>query len=168
MALPVKFFKSSVWEIKLNGYANLFVEHRENIHFELSIQIHAGVGTANESLADVQDDMRTVHQKLDLILFNQLRTPQEKELIALMNGHQPNEYLEDDDLLRELVAQSEKHEIARTKRKDPQLVETELVIQIRHELTIDTEVLLKDNFEVFHRKFEIRQAQASMTIRLLD
>jgi hypothetical protein len=173
-----KVFKGPVWETRLADFADVFVRRRQDIELALAIHTSLGVDNANHALSDLQDGLRKVHDKLDmLLLFKKLETPGAKEVakfVAETKGGQAA-CAENDDLLQRVIVLGRN---ARANAKDvkegPQslapgianktigkgsALDPHILAAIRNELTEDIDKTLTNNMELFDRKLKVQQKQ---------
>ncbi|KAF8843364.1 hypothetical protein BDN67DRAFT_924335 [Paxillus ammoniavirescens] len=177
-SLVAKVFKGPVWETRLADFADVFVHRRQEIELSLAIHTTLGVDNANHTLSDLQDGLRKVHDKLDmLLLFKKLETPGAKEVakfVAETKGGQAA-CTDNDDLLQRVIVLSRN---ARANAKDvkdgpPSLapgiankaigkgsaLDPHVLAAIRNELTEDIDKTLTNNMELFDRKLKVQQKQ---------
>lgn len=125
--------------------------------------------SANRTIADVQEDVRAVDEKLNMILlFRRLDSPHEKELLRLIDQRGgPKACLSSDTILRELTAvNSADPTAALSSLRDPltpsqssQNFDAKAFYALRGELREDMQDALQKNLVVFDRKLEVQKRQ---------
>ncbi|GJE85201.1 hypothetical protein PsYK624_012790 [Phanerochaete sordida] len=159
--LIVKVFKSIAWEGKLEGFATAFDGHKDALHKDLSMHTALGVERANQTLSAVDVAVKTSGTKLDMILlFQQLRSPDERELWKFIESKGgPDKFLADDTLMNELLARTEKGTA-------DQLTS---VNEVKYDIRKDLAEIIKENLEVSENKFQALQitirGQMEQTVR---
>lgn len=103
--LLVRICKSVTWELTLGNFATTFADHRSAIQLDLHILTSTGVDTANHTLNSVFNDTRSSNEKLNLVLlFRQMESPRERELMKIIDSKGGVEAcLKDDSIFEELV-----------------------------------------------------------------
>ncbi|KAH7885442.1 hypothetical protein F5I97DRAFT_1830577 [Phlebopus sp. FC_14] len=170
-SLVAKVFKGPLWEGRLAEFADTFAKRRQEIELSLSIHTTLGVDDANRTLSDLQDGLRSVHQKMDLLLlFKKLETPAAKEVAKFveMKGGQAA-CSENDDLLQSVIIAGRNAQVngkdlpssafgAASKSKGS-TVDPHILAVVRKELAEDIDKALVDNMELFDRKLRVQQKQ---------
>jgi len=104
-----KTIKSSIYETRLAGFAALFVKHKEDIEFRLTVNTALGVNAANQQLQVQGERMRSMEetQKQMLSLLQSLTTQRELEVQKFISDHNQaggaKACIDDDSLLTQLV-----------------------------------------------------------------
>ncbi|KAI8975832.1 hypothetical protein BD414DRAFT_497057 [Trametes punicea] len=169
--LIVKVIKSSVWDSTLKGYIDLFAKRRKDFTFALAIHTGAGVDDANRKL-------NALDSKMDLLLefFANAVSPEQRELAALVQKKGgPAAVVGKEETLKELLNFKPSSLAASVKRRERDGPEHLMQVQVKTKAsvrpeTIDTkdlvrelaespEVAMKNNFEVFERKFKMQQRE---------
>lgn len=101
----VRICKSVTWELTLCNFATIFADHRSAIQLDLHILTSAGVDTANRTLNGIFNDTRNSNEMLNLVLlFRQMESPRERELMKIIDSKGGVEVcLKDDSIFQELV-----------------------------------------------------------------
>ncbi|KAF9220899.1 hypothetical protein BS17DRAFT_820097 [Gyrodon lividus] len=177
-SLVAKVFKGPVWETRLADFADTFVRRRQEIELALSIHTTLGVDSANHALSDLQDGLRSVHDKLDMLLmFKKLETPAAKEIakfVAETKGGQAA-FMENDDLLQRVIVlgRNARMNVKDVKEGPPVLapgivnksigkgstLDPHVLVAVRNELIEDIDKTLSNNMELFDRKLKVQQKQ---------
>lgn len=159
--LIVKVFKSIAWEGKLEAFATAFDGHKDALHKDLAMHTALGIERANETLSTVDVVVKSSKEKLDMILlFQQLRSPDERELWKFIESKGgPDKFLQDDTLMNELIARTEKNTAD----------ELSSVNEVKYDVRKDLADIIKENLEVSENKFRALQvniqAQMEQTVR---
>lgn len=108
----VKVFKSISWEGKLEAFAAAFDGHKEALQKDLSMHASLGIERANKTLASVEVSVQSTGSNLNmLLLFEQLRSPEERELRKFIESKGgADKFLKDSELMDELVDLSRRGE----------------------------------------------------------
>lgn len=126
---------------------------------------------ANHKLTDMHEDIRTVGEKLNmLLLFRRLDSPHEKELLRLIEDRGgPAQCLGNDTILRELTAVNQATDAAAAlsslrnpltpSMQSSQNFDPKAFYAMRSELREDVQHALQRNMEVFSRKFQFQKDQ---------
>lgn len=157
--IPAKTIKSKIYESRLAGYASLFSDHRTEIERALTIHTALGVDTANLKLDNQDKKLRSIEDKLDMmLLFRKLDSPREKDVQKFMdeNGG-AKACIEKDELLNKLIAKSGESiatysEHAPGKRSDDLTAARK---KLNKELLEDLDEALKKNLVLFERKLDV-------------
>ncbi|KAI9070130.1 hypothetical protein FKP32DRAFT_19815, partial [Trametes sanguinea] len=164
--LIVKVIKGSVWDSTLKGYIDLFAKRRKDFTFALAIHTGAAVDDANRKLDQLD-------LKIDVLLefFSSAITPEQRELAAVVQKKGgPDAVLQSKEALSELLKFKPTTTAATVKRKErdgPEhrmqaqapvktVKDTEAVDTLSRELAEAPDVAIKNNFEVFERKFKMQ------------
>jgi hypothetical protein len=164
----VKVLKGPVWEGRLANFVNLFDDRKKEIQYELSIQTTLGVNSANDSLANVQKDILSMNAKLDTLLFARLRSPREKDLLAVINAKGGIETcLNDEGVLKELALFDRDEDTpgnlplatgARLSASESAAVDKAWA-KLKPQLKQAVDTSLTNNMVVFERKLDVRKKQ---------
>ena len=164
----MKVLKGPVWEGRLANFANLFEDRKKEIQYELSIQTSLGVNSANESLANVQKDILSMNAKLDALLFARLRSPREKDLLAVINAKGGIETcLNDEGVLKELALFDRDEDTpgnlplttgARLSASESAVIDKAWA-KLKPQLKQAVDTSLRKNMVVFERKLDVRKKQ---------
>ena len=105
-----------------------------------------GVERANQKLAVVDVAVRASGTKLDmLLLFQQLRSPAERELWKFIESKGgPDKFLQDDALMNELIARTEKDAPGKLTSLN----------EVKYDVRKDIADIIKENLEVSENKFQ--------------
>ena len=159
MIATVKLFRSLEWEQKLIGFVNQFEDHKKELHFDLSMHASIGIDQANTTLLAVSGQVENTESNVSMVLLLQLlRSPKERQLIKkieLKGGAE--RVLKDENILKELIAESGEKEMtgdAKVLSKDKQ---AELVKEVVREASRTFEDMVKENEELFTRKFKAQE-----------
>lgn len=149
----VKVFKSLSWETKLGEFATVFEDHKEALHKDLAMHASLGISQANQTLGRMEVVSGASSSKLNLLLlFQELRSPEERELRKFIESKGGAEvFLNDEALMRELIERSDNegdHSIG---------AQMKLTKDLQRDLRKDLEELINDNQEVFSNKFTALQ-----------
>jgi hypothetical protein len=182
--LLAKVILSSVWDLKLLDFIKLFASRKQEFEFELSIHTSQGIDKANVKLDAIGDSTKalneqfgslylcsdytlTLDNRMEVIkaLFQQLVSPEQKQLSELVDAKGGLNALKDDDkMLLELEKTAEKSssapkaEVGRARREQPK--EANLSADdLRRDVLEDPNVAAEKNLVVFTRKFEAQKNQ---------
>jgi hypothetical protein len=182
--LLAKVLLSSVWDAKLLDFVKLFATRRQDFEFELTMHTSQGVDKANAKLDAIGDSTRALNEqfgylyfcssyalilghRMDVMkaLFEQLISPEQKQLSDLVAAKGGLRALKDDDktlLELEKTAQkasnAPKAEVGRARREQPK--DSALNAEdLRKDVLEDPNVAVEKNLSVFSRKFEAQKNQ---------
>ncbi|OSD01341.1 hypothetical protein PYCCODRAFT_541681 [Trametes coccinea BRFM310] len=173
--LIVKVIKGSIWDSTLKGYIDLFAKRRKDFTFALAIHTGAAVDDANRKLDELDS-------KIDILLefFSSAITPEQRELAAVVQKKGgPAAVLGSKETLSELLKFKPATTAASIKRKERDGPEHRMQLQVpvksnadseavdtlERELAEAPEVAIKNNFEVFERKFKMQQRELAEEMR---
>ncbi|KAF8273628.1 hypothetical protein EI94DRAFT_1795034 [Lactarius quietus] len=158
--LLAKVFRGPAWNEKLLHWVSVFSNRRQEFEFELSLHTGQGVDKANSKL-DVIDEKINVLKAM----FEQLVSPEQKQLAATVAANGGVKALKDDDkMLLELERTASKvisapgAEGPRAPRAKPGDANPN-ADDLRKDIFEDPEVAVERNQIVFFRKFEAQQRQ---------
>ena len=164
----MKVLKGPVWEGRLASFVDLFNDRKKEIQHELTIQTTLGVNSANESLANVQNDLRSMNAKLDTLLFARLRSPREKDLLAVINAKGGIETcLNDQGVLKELALFDRDEDTpgnlplttgARLSASESAAIDKAWA-KLKPQLKLAVDTSLTNNMVLFERKLDVRKKQ---------
>ncbi|KAF9462351.1 hypothetical protein BDZ94DRAFT_1322722 [Collybia nuda] len=164
-----KTVKSSIYEARLAEYATLFVEHRKSLELSLAMHTSLGVDSANQKLDGQGDRLRSIEEKLDmLLLFRKLDTPREKDVQKFIedNGG-AKACINNPELLEELVSKSgeslSRFSGRETGRRSNEL--PDIKKKLLKELGEDIDDALKRNMVLFERKLDIQSKQLTEAVQ---
>ncbi|KZV91124.1 hypothetical protein EXIGLDRAFT_676374 [Exidia glandulosa HHB12029] len=143
----VKLFDGARWEGRLAGFGETFGQRKDDFTFALSIHTARGVDKLQQSMVTSQDQLSM------LLLFVQLESPEEREMINLINEKGgPEACLKDEHAFAELQA---KMKAAKGSREsgDVQIV----IGEIREDMKEDIDAALAKERRAFDRKFDAIQ-----------
>ncbi|THG94425.1 hypothetical protein EW026_g7045 [Hermanssonia centrifuga] len=147
--LIVKVFKSISWETKLKTFSDAFAAHRDGLHRELAMHASLRIEQAVAGVTNLNTTLHGTNTKIDMMmLFEQLRSPEERELwkfIQIKGG--PEAFLNDDALMDELVKKNKEES------SDP----FSKTHALQMELKMGVNELIKENDSLFDRKFQAHQ-----------
>lgn len=149
-----RILKSKLWEPKLEGYIALFEADRQNILDFLAMYTAQGVSIMNEKIGDFQATVTTELKEIKA-LFEQLRSPKEKQLLEAVKREGGEDKFRDNKELRKLLLISEGKPT--TNNDTESAKEAEALSSIRGELDEMKEDLIQilaENREVFDRKMK--------------
>ncbi|KAF8589617.1 hypothetical protein K439DRAFT_1332394 [Ramaria rubella] len=156
----VKVLNGPIWEGRLAKYGGLFVKHRSDFEFALSIHTAVGVDAANMTLEDVKATTMAIDEKVDMMMkmFQSLTSPEEKKLTRLVNQKGGSKAVQENDkLLRELSKNelqgfSSVAVVGRKAGGKPYSFE-----DLQDDLRSDPDEAIRKNFDVFSRKLKMQQ-----------
>jgi len=101
----VRILKSPLYEARFEECAQTFEERQKELLVALLMFTSKGIHSANASLTEAKETLRSTQKKVDLILlFQVLQTPREKKILAFIETNGGAEAcMRDDELLRELL-----------------------------------------------------------------
>ncbi|KAI9459301.1 hypothetical protein F5148DRAFT_1319736 [Russula earlei] len=171
--LLAKVLLSPVWDAKLLDFVQLFASRRQDFEFELTIHTSQGVDKANVKLDAIGEATSALNEQMNVMkaLFQQLVSPEQKQISDLLAAKGGMRALKDDDkvLLELEKAESKasgapKVEVGRTRRE--QLKDTTLSAddsrkadELRRDILEDPNAAAEKNLIVFSRKFEAQKNQ---------
>ncbi|KAI0633741.1 hypothetical protein C8Q77DRAFT_1157905 [Trametes polyzona] len=165
--LVVKVIKGSVWEGTLKSYIDIFAKRRKEFTFALSIHTGVGVDDANRKLDSLDAKVNILVE-----FFTNAITPEYKELAALVQKKGgPRAVMDSNEALNELLQYRSAGGPTSSKRverdgpkHDNHLGKKNLEV-LKRELFEAPELAIKNNFEVFERKFKMQQRELSEEMR---
>jgi hypothetical protein len=183
--LLAKVILSSVWDLKLLDFIKLFASRKQEFELELSIHTSQGVDKANVKLDAIGDSTKalneqfgclyfcpdytlTLDNRMEVIkaLFQQLVSPEQKQLSELVDAKGGLNALKDDDkILLELEKTAEKSssapkaEVSRARPEQPKKKATLSADDLRRDVLENPNVAAEKNLVVFTRKFEAQKKQ---------
>ncbi|THU88449.1 hypothetical protein K435DRAFT_917088 [Dendrothele bispora CBS 962.96] len=162
-----KTIKSSVYETRLAGFASLFVQHKEDLEFALSVNTALGVDNANKQLQDQGLRManleRTTQEMLKLL--QDLSSKREKDVKGFIESHGRDggvkACIENDRLLEELLEKSGEspESVAggvQSRNESPLAMAKKA---LNKELAENVDQALKRNFSTFEKKLDLHMKQ---------
>ncbi|KAJ3891482.1 hypothetical protein GG344DRAFT_47310 [Lentinula edodes] len=163
--LLVKLLKSPIYEGRLAGYIQTFVERRTELHTVLGMFTAHKIHSTFSLLENNQEVLKSINNSIQVI-FERLRTqtPIEKQIWKLIESKGGLEKCtEDESALTELV----KFDLYgcvgdrswRDAEQDPPGPPAHEVNQLKQELQLDVDDDLKKNMTVFKRKLDEQQRQ---------
>ncbi|EGO19294.1 hypothetical protein SERLADRAFT_358650, partial [Serpula lacrymans var. lacrymans S7.9] len=158
--LVVKVFKGPIWEDRLAGFVDTFVERRKEIELALSIHTTLGVDNANQTLAGLTEGLRAVNAKLDmLLLFRKLDSAQEKEISKIMAETKggAKACIDNDDTLQKLILIGRKKDKSSKAASAP--LDPHILVAVRNDILEDLDKTLSNNMELFDRKMAVQKRQ---------
>ena len=124
--------------------------------------MHASLGIerANQTLSVVTATVTATDSKVDMaILFQELRSPEERELRKFIESKGgPDKFLKDDALMDELIARSEKNAPSSKSGK----VQEASGKEIKYDLRKDISDIIQDNFKVSENLFHALRVNISV------
>ncbi|KAJ4481285.1 hypothetical protein J3R30DRAFT_3287521 [Lentinula aciculospora] len=152
----VKLLKSPIYEGRLAGFIETFVERRTELHTVVGMFTAHKIHSTFSLLEDNQDVLKAINDSIQVI-FERLRTqtPIEKQIWKMIESKGGLEKcIQDDSVLIELV----KFDLY-GKRNQGDLPEpaAHIVNDLKEELQVDIDDDLKKNMEVFKRKLDVQQ-----------
>ncbi|RPD68326.1 hypothetical protein L226DRAFT_527321 [Lentinus tigrinus ALCF2SS1-7] len=149
---------------KFTQVAQQFADHKAGIQFDLQIHASVGITTANVTLTAMSTSFTELNEnvsKLMEVVFERMRTPEERDLLGGIDA-----VLKNDKLLEEVLAKQkagprkDKDERGAKKRAVPgQTLDAVLTVtDLRKEVNKDVEQVLADN-KFFDQKFEAMKMQ---------
>ncbi|KAF9447847.1 hypothetical protein P691DRAFT_775829, partial [Macrolepiota fuliginosa MF-IS2] len=164
----VKTILSKSYEPRLAGYANKFIDYRDQLDKALTVHIALGVDTANAKLDTQTTTLRTIDNKIDLLMdmFRQLDTPRERETREFVEkSGGPENVIKRTDLLQSLVKKSGDTvgDLANGSFAGKNDIDS-VRENLGKELAEDVDAALQQNFKLFHRKMKIQQRQLADTV----
>lgn len=169
-SIPAKTLKSKIYESRLAGYGDLFIKHREDLEFALSVHTSLGVDTANTKLDTQGDKLAAVDQKLDmLLLMRKLDTSREKDMLKFIDEKGgAKACVENDALLKELIQKSGEGVSGvigsdRSRGTDGMAAAKKALTK---ELAENYDDALKKNFALFGRKLEVQTRQMQQELQV--
>ncbi|KAK7443740.1 hypothetical protein VKT23_015522 [Stygiomarasmius scandens] len=101
----VRILKSPLYEARFEECAQTFEERQKELLVALLMFTSKGIHSANASLTEAKETLRSTQKKVDLILlFQVLQTPREKKILAFIETNGGAEAcMRDDETLRELL-----------------------------------------------------------------
>jgi len=185
--LLAKVLLSTVWDAKLLEFVQLFAARRQEFEFELSVHTSQGIDKANAKLDAIGEATRTLNEqfghpyicsghgltldhRMDFMkaLFQQLISPEHKQLSELVAAKGGAKALKDDDkVLQELekaeskASTAPKAEVGRARREQHQdnQVMNLSIVDLRRDVLEDPNAAVEKNLIVFARKFEAQKNQ---------
>ena len=153
LTLPVvRVLQSVLWEPKFDSFVKTFSEHKKEINGDLQIYATLNIKKANENI------------NMEL-LFRMVHSQEERELLEWVKDKGgPEKCIEDETLFRDLVMlhkekkTSSKNSPYRAGAKANKELE-EKIISTSDSLREDIDTLIKENRQIFDRKFDMQKAQ---------
>ncbi|THV02617.1 hypothetical protein K435DRAFT_652883, partial [Dendrothele bispora CBS 962.96] len=100
----VKLLKGPIYEMRLSEFVDTFAEHQKAFEFSLTLFTAQKVHSAQIYLSDIQSTVKVTQKATMLLVFQQLKTPAEKELLELVQSKGGiDECIKDDSVLAELL-----------------------------------------------------------------
>ncbi|KAJ7578160.1 hypothetical protein C8J56DRAFT_797697, partial [Mycena floridula] len=164
-----KTVKSKIYEQRLAGYGNLFIKHRENLDFALSIHTALGVDNANVKLDSQRNKLETIDEKLDmLLLFRKLDTPREREVYKFIEekGGAKN-CIDNNELLKELIEISGEGIAGVTGSENTKGVNGLAAARrtLTKEMTENVDEAFRKNLDLFGKKLEMQNRQLQQKLQ---
>ena len=157
---PVKLFRSLEWEGQLNGFVATFDKHKDEIHFRLSMHASLGIEQANMTLVAVQANVQQTDKTVSMALLLQLlRSPKDRQLMKKIDHYGgPDRILKDEALMKELIAESGEKDIqSESKVLTSKDKDGDIIKEIVREANRTIEEMVKENDELFTRKFKAQE-----------
>ncbi|KIK61460.1 hypothetical protein GYMLUDRAFT_43033 [Collybiopsis luxurians FD-317 M1] len=151
----VKFFKSLDWEKRFENFIARFKQHRDDLQNDLDLDTSIQVTDIRDTLVDVSKSIKATDNNTSMgLLLQLLRSPEERELQRfIISKGGAEEFLSNDNLMQELIKKSGDSESKTSSRKG----QTELVQEIKREMSKTVAELISGNLERFLDKFEAQQ-----------
>lgn len=168
----MKVLNGSFWQTEFSKYLKIFVTHRQNFEFALTIHIAGGVENSLELQKKHGEAIAQLDEKLNNIssLLMKLASPAEKDAAQLIDRKGGIEKVvqtiksndsQSDALLREL----NKYERGKFSSQQPGPGAgkprnlQDAMEDLRKEIEMDQNQAIKKNLESFQRKFDVQQKQ---------
>ncbi|KAF8477646.1 hypothetical protein DFH94DRAFT_671862 [Russula ochroleuca] len=165
--LLAKVLLSSLWDMKLLDFVELFATRRREFEFELTMHTSKGVDKANVKLDVIGNATKELNEQMDVMkaLFEQLVSPEQKVLSDLVNAKGGMKVLRNSDkMLLDLEKTASKSSSSpsvegdRTRQVKPGDADLE-VGNLREDILEDPNAAAEKNWMVFSRKFEAQKNQ---------
>lgn len=146
----VKVLKSFAWEKKLDGFASAFDSHKAALQRDLSMHASIRLEHVATTVSSVDGTVKSMSSKVDMVLlFQQLRSPEERELEKFVESKGgPEKFLQDEALMDELYVRSENLRAAGDSSpadESRQMISIE--VDLKKELKKDLDQILKEASE---------------------
>lgn len=139
----------------------MFDAHKKNLESDLALHTSIGIVQANVTLAAVSARVQSIDASVSMaLLLQQLRSPEERSLMKKIEQRGgPERVLNDETLLRQLITEAGEKDAplpgtVPTAQKD---VPPELVKEIVRETSRSFDEMVKENEELFSRKFRAQE-----------
>lgn len=160
----VKVLKGPVWEGRLVKFAGVFTKRRSEFEFALAIHTAAGVDAAIQTLGNVDNTVKQMNDKIDMMtkMFEKLTQGmlEHKEMAKLVEKKGGvKACMENDSILKELSAMDGGKSIVVVGTKAGTSGKSGDFDDLREDLTTDPDAAMEKNATVFIRKFEVQKRQ---------
>lgn len=158
-----KIVKASIYEQRLADCALAFAQRRRDLELAMGIHTLIGVESANRSLLMQTNSMHTMDDKLNmLLLFRQLDTPNDKELMQFVEARGGAQAcLENDQILVELQSKLSTVRVNSDSMQQPK----QSLDKLKKELNEDIDTALEENMIQFERKMKMQGEQLEALFR---
>ncbi|KAJ7057598.1 hypothetical protein C8F01DRAFT_1306379 [Mycena amicta] len=163
----VKTIKSKVYEARLNDFAQLFEDHKEEIKLALQIYVTQGVDFANQQLARVDVRLQAITVTMENI-FRKLDTKRERDVLKLIQDKGGVKACLDSDttLLELFTLGGESASVYDASYTRGDLTRARKVLN--REIAEDIDEAFKKNLELFDGKLQMHNSRLTASIRLSE
>jgi len=172
-----RVLRSALWNAKLLEFVGLFAKRRQEFEFELTMRTSRGVDKANDKLDAINEQFVYIylHPSRALIsgdrmnalkaLFDQLVSPEQKQLLNLVKARGGVEFLRNDDkilldLEKTLSKGSSSPSVEGHRACQNKSANTDLEVEdLRVDILEDPNAAAEKNWVTFSRKFEAQKNQ---------
>ncbi|KAI0630036.1 hypothetical protein C8Q77DRAFT_236077 [Trametes polyzona] len=163
--LTVKIFTSLKWQAKFTQIAQQFVDHRENLQFDLQMYASIGVASTNETLGTMSQNVETV----TAMVFKLMQSPQERELAGFISGRAASgeDVVNNNAFLEEVIEKGRPPTTDKNATATGGLDAPLTVAVLRQEIGKDVDSVLAEN-RFFEQKFDamcVQLEEVKVTIR---
>lgn len=156
----MKVFKGIAWEEKLAEFVNAFKEHRDALSKDLIMHTSVGIFRLNQKFASFSSVFQSASNDLAmLLLFHELRSPEERKLRKFIENHGgPEAFLNDDAMMGELLSRTEKN----LHHSPPE--QMKMAKDLQRELSMDLKDIIEADEDGIGNKFLAIQEQIIMQL----